>query len=85
MANLRERVAKNSFWAIIYTIINRLGVAALTIILARLLGAADYGIYSITFSAGMILYTFADLGINQTTIKYISTSLARRKSHMRLL
>lgn len=79
---LKERIAKNSFWSIFATITNRIGAIVFTIILARLLGAADYGIYSITLSVGMILYTFADLGINQATIKYIASSLAKDKKKL---
>jgi len=75
--NISKRIVKNSFWSFSSAIINRLGALVFTIILARFLMPEGYGIYSIVLSTAMIFYTFADLGINQTLVRYISSALAR--------
>jgi O-antigen/teichoic acid export membrane protein len=76
---LKEQVIKNSFWAFASSLINRLGALIFTIILARFLLPEGFGLYSIVLSTAMIFYTFADLGINSTMIRYVSHALANNK------
>ena len=81
--NLKDNLVKNSLWAILVSIINKMGALILTILLARFLLPEKYGIYSIVLSIAMIFYTFSDLGVNSTLLRYISNSEAREKSKLR--
>jgi len=76
---LKSRIVKNSAWALISSVIGRVGSLLFTIILARFLLPEKYGIYSIVFSVGMIFITFTDLGIDRTFIRYLSYSLSHDK------
>ena len=76
---LKKRIVKNSFWSFILSSINRLGALIFTIILARFLMPEGYGIYSIVLSIAMIFYTFADLGVSQSFIRYLSYAISKNK------
>ncbi len=82
--NLKKRIIKNSFWSFISSSLNRFGALAFTIILARFLMPEGYGIYSLVLSISMIFCTFADLGINRTLTKYISSSLSKNRKKIPL-
>jgi len=77
--SLKERIILNSFWSFGAITLNRLGGLILTIILARFLMPEGFGLYSIILSTAMIFFTFADLGINQTLVRYISSALKKEK------
>ena len=70
---------RNSFWSFLTAMISRGGVLIFTIILARFLMPANYGIYSLVLATSMVFYTFADLGLSQTLARYISHSLVKDK------
>lgn len=77
--NLKARIVKNSFWNLFTTLINRFGGLIFTIILARYLLPEGYGLYTIVFSTTMVFFTFADLGINSTLVRYLSEALSKDK------
>ena len=77
--NLKKSIVKNSFWSFSATFINRMGSLIFTIILARFLMPEKYGIYSIVMSVAMILFTFSDLGVNQTLVRYVSLVFSSNK------
>ena len=76
---VKESIIKNSFWNLFTTLINRFGGLVFTIILARYLLPEGYGIYIIIFSTTMFFFTFADLGINSTLVRYLSEALSKEK------
>jgi len=80
--DIRERLIKNSFWSFISTIISRVGALAFTIILARFLTPENYGIYTLVLSTSTVFYTIADLGINQTLIRYLSLATKENKKQI---
>lgn len=80
--NLKDKLVKNSLWAISVSVINKIGALVLTILLARYLLPEKYGIYSIVLSIAMIFYTFSDLGVNSTLLRYISHSETREKNKL---
>jgi len=83
-----EEFIKNYSWNFIKTILSRFGGLVITIILARILLPELFGIYGLTFSIALIFLTFADLGINETLIRYVSYSIKRKKqaaSYLRYL
>lgn len=75
----KKNLIKNSFWNFIMSLFNRVGALIFTVILARFLLPENYGIYSLVISISMIFYSLADLGINQTLIRYISNSSGNNK------
>ncbi len=67
LAKVSAKGGFNLFWGTaISSIITSVGI----IIIARLLSASDYGIYSIVLIAPNLINIFRDLGIDQSTIRY---------------
>jgi O-antigen/teichoic acid export membrane protein len=77
--NLKKRFVRNAFWSFLSAGINRLGLLVFSVIIARLLMPEGYGLYSIVLSVAMIFFIFADLGINNTLTRYVSSALATDK------
>lgn len=73
--SLRSRVFKNSLWSLAASLINKLGGLVFTIIIARVLMPESFGIYGLAFSIAAIFMTFADLGINQAMLRYVSSEI----------
>jgi O-antigen/teichoic acid export membrane protein len=69
---------KNSTYNLLTTLTNKIGSLLFTIILARwLLGPEKFGLYSLALTTIVIFGTFADLGIGQTLVKFVSSSLGK--------
>ena len=81
--NITKDFIRNSFWSFLLSIINRAGGLILTIVMARILLPASYGIYSIILSTAMIFYTFTDLGINTALVHYVSSYLNKDSNKLR--
>jgi len=77
--NLKEGLVKNSFWSFVNSIVKQIGSLILAIILARFLMPKGYGLYSIAISMLMIFFTFTDLGINGSLVRYLSSALKEDK------
>jgi len=77
--NIKKSLVENSFWSIITSIVGRGGALIFTIILARFLMPERYGIFSIALSVSMFFYIFADIGINATAVRFISSALAKER------
>lgn len=78
--NIKNKIIKNSFLAISSSIINKIGSIIFVILLARFLLPEGYGIYSIIFSITMVFAIFADLGVDQTFVRYLSFALVKEKN-----
>jgi O-antigen/teichoic acid export membrane protein len=76
-SNLVSKIIKGSKWNLLTSVINKLGALIFTILLARFLLPERYGLFSIVFSTVTIFFTFADLGVNQALIRYLSHSLSK--------
>ena len=76
---VKHSIIKNSFWGFCLVLSNRVGALIFSIILARFLLPEGYGIYTIALSIAMIFFTFADLGINNTSIRYLSLAFSKEK------
>ncbi len=61
----RQTITKNIFWLSISQVGSRLIRAIIIIYSARVLGAAEYGVFSYALSLAGFFTVFADLGINQ--------------------
>jgi len=79
MESLTEQVVEGTFWAGFSNILNRLGALILSVIIARFLLPENFGLYSLAMSLALIFMTFADLGINQTLIRYFSLFSKNKK------
>jgi O-antigen/teichoic acid export membrane protein len=71
---------KNSVFSFLTTIVSRVGALIFTIVLARLLLPELFGLYSLALSTVMLFGAFADLGVGQTLVKFISSSKSLKKS-----
>jgi stage V sporulation protein B len=69
-ANIAKISAKGSFhllWGLVVsTVISAMG----TIFIARLLGSDLYGLYTVVFTAPLLISTFKDWGVNTAMIRY---------------
>lgn len=67
MARVSARGGFNLMWGlVISTVISSVG----TIVIARLLGAGNYGLYTIAFTAPNLISVFRDWGVNSAMVKY---------------
>ncbi|OGY97834.1 MAG: hypothetical protein A2855_03065 [Candidatus Liptonbacteria bacterium RIFCSPHIGHO2_01_FULL_57_28] len=84
--SLRQTVAKNTFWLTAGNVTGRIIKAGLIIYVARVLGAAGYGIFSYAVSLAGFFSLFSDIGITGILIRegarnpkalpeYLATSL----------
>jgi len=80
METLTDQVIKGSFWGGLANFLNRIGAFIFTVFLARFLLPENFGLYSLTMSIALIFMTFADLGLNQTLIRYFSLYKNKKKA-----
>jgi O-antigen/teichoic acid export membrane protein len=73
---LPASVARNASVLTAATVVARLSMFALGIVLARTLGASDYGRYSLALAIGIVLQPIADFGIS----RYLSRETARDRA-----
>ena len=67
MARVSAKGGFHLLWGLVVsTLISAVG----TIIIARLLGADNYGLYAVALTAPNLIATFRDWGINSAMIKY---------------
>ncbi len=76
-SSFRKTVIQESFWTLIATLASRAGGLVFTILLARILMPEGFGLYSLALSISILFITFADMGINQTLLRYISFSIEK--------
>lgn len=72
--SVRQTVAKNIFWLSAGQIGGRLFRAAIIIYAARILGAAEYGIFSYALSLAGFFTIFADLGLSPLMTREIAAA-----------
>lgn len=70
--NTRQTVTKNVFWLSVSQIGSRLIRASVLIYAARVLGAAEYGIFGYIVGFAGFFTLFADIGVNSITIREIA-------------
>lgn len=76
---LKHKVFRDSLWNFSNSLISRIGGLIFTIILARILLPEGFGLYSLATSVALMFVTFADLGINQAMIRFVSLELEHSK------
>ncbi|PIN95038.1 hypothetical protein COU53_01205 [Candidatus Pacearchaeota archaeon CG10_big_fil_rev_8_21_14_0_10_30_48] len=80
--NLSEIATKGTIYNMVSLIILKLGGLIFTVIIARLLLPELFGVYALALSIITIALTFTDLGITNTSIRYISDSLGKKNKKM---
>jgi len=75
--NFSKIAVKNSLYTLSSVIIAKIGGFILTIILARMLLPELFGIYSLALSVAIIGITLTDLGVNTTSLRYMSDALGK--------
>ncbi|MBI4993493.1 flippase [Candidatus Wolfebacteria bacterium] len=69
---MKQTIAKNVFWLSFSQIGSRLIRAAIIIYAARVLGAAEYGVFSYALGLSAFFTVFADIGISQILTREIT-------------
>lgn len=82
--SLTNQLVKSSFWNFMIILTGRVGGLIFVMLLARFLLPENFGIYHLTLSITLLLATFADVGINQTLIRYFSDALGRKNKKLAL-
>ncbi|MEK7543153.1 MAG: flippase [Patescibacteria group bacterium] len=77
----RQTVVKNMFWLTFSQTISRLIRAIIIIYAARVLGAAEYGIFSYALGLAGFFTIFADIGIGQILTREVSQKPERASSY----
>lgn len=72
--SVRQTVAKNTFWLTFGNVVGRLLRAGIVIYAARILGAADWGVFSYAIGIVALFTIFTDLGIRAVLIREVSRS-----------
>jgi len=88
----KKRIApgflQNNIYRFIHMALSQLGGIIFTIIIARVLGPEDFGVYVLALSFALVLIALGELGINEATIRYISLNqknLKKAKSYFMYL
>lgn len=68
---------KESIWKFLSSIIGKAGALVFVIIIARFLKPDGFGIYSLAMSISLVFIAFANIGVNQTLVRYVSYAFGR--------
>lgn len=79
--NARQTIAKNIFWLGVGQIGGRLFRATIIIYAARVLGAAEYGIFSYALGLAGFFTIFADLGVSPLLTREIASHPEKQTSY----
>lgn len=79
--NIRQTIAKNTFWISFGEIVGRLVRAAIVIYAARILGAAGWGAFSYVISLAGLFTIFSDIGISAILTREVAKNEALRPKY----
>lgn len=80
--NLKQTIVKNTFWVSVSTMLVKLARAGLIIYVARILGAADYGLFTYAMSIVAIFMIFADMGVTSIITRELSRDGADKRAYL---
>lgn len=80
---LKNKLIKESFWALLAKLLAAVMGVFLYILVPRLLGPKDYGIFSLTLSILVFFMLFADFGLSASSSKFIAEYIKKDRSHIR--
>ena len=80
--NQKQIIAKNFFWLSFSQISGRVLKAILIILAARILGASEYGRFSLSLSILSLFFVFADSGISSLVTRELSKKIKESKEYL---
>jgi len=83
LLKIAEESAKGGFALMVGTTLSTVGGAITSILIARLLGASGYGVYSLSFVIPFLFVSAADFGVSPALTKY-TASLRSQKRDFRV-
>lgn len=78
---MKQTIVKNIFWLSFSQIVSRLIRAAIIIYSARVLGAAEYGVFSYALGLAGFFTIFADIGINSILTREVAQKPEKEKEY----
>ncbi len=76
------RAARESLGFFVANLLSTLILAAGSILIARLIGAEEYGLYGLSLVVPAFMVMFVSLGLNPAVVRFTSASLAREEYEM---
>ncbi len=73
-----SKLIKQSIWRFFLTILTKSGALIFVMIIARFLKPEGFGIYNLAMSILPVFLIMADIGINQTLLRYFSFALGKK-------
>jgi len=80
--NLSKVAIKGSAYNLLSLLILKFGGLIFTIIIARLLLPELFGVYALVLSIATVILTFAELGIDNTFLRYLSDSVGKKNKKL---
>jgi len=77
--SITKQILEGGIWGGFANLLNRLGSMVFIILLARFLFPENFGIYSLTMSIAFLFMMIADLGIDETLVRYISRGKSEKR------
>lgn len=72
MTQERDSISRNAGFALAVKMTGAVFTAALTLVLVRVLGPAQYGVFALAMSIGGLVFLPSDLGIAQAAARYVA-------------
>jgi O-antigen/teichoic acid export membrane protein len=76
----RDTISRNAGFAFAIKMVGAVCTAALTIVLVRVLGPSEYGVFALAMSIGGLVFLPADLGIAQSAARFVAESISDRRA-----
>jgi O-antigen/teichoic acid export membrane protein len=80
--NLSKIAIKGSLYNFSSLLVSKFGGLIFTIIVARMLLPELFGVYALVLSIATVVFTFTDLGIDNTFLRYLSDSLGKNNKKL---
>ena len=71
-SDIRKRLARGSFWALVNALVVKMAALVQAILLARILGISGFGEWAILLSTGATIGLFTSYGLGTTTTKFVA-------------
>ena len=78
----KQTVAKNTFWLSLGSGVSKFIRAIVIIYAARILGAANYGVFAYATSLASFFTVFSDIGLSQLLTRELAANSERKKEYM---
>lgn len=76
--NLSNVAIKGSVYNFFSLLVSKFGGLIFTVIIARMLLPELFGVYALVLSIATVIFTFTDLGIDNTFLRYLSDSMGKK-------